>query len=97
MKISIAPAGRWKTESKSSNSHCLPTAPPTHEMRTNQLRLYLSSFVHVLMQALRRIGLTDTALERARYTTIHLKLFKIGAQNRTSVRRLHIAFSDSGS
>lgn len=67
----------------------------THEMRSNQLRLYFSSFAYVLMQALRRLGLNGTAMAKAQCDTIRLKLFKIGAQIRISVRRVHIAFSDS--
>jgi Transposase DDE domain group 1 len=67
----------------------------THEMRSNQLRLYFSSFAYVLMQTLRRMGLKDTALARAQCDTIRLKLFKIGAHIRISVRRVRIAFSES--
>lgn len=67
----------------------------THEMRSNQLRLYFSSFAYVLMQTLRRLGLTGTALARAQCDTIRLKLFKIGAHIRISVRRIRIAFSES--
>ncbi len=67
----------------------------THEMRSNQLRLYFSSFAYVLMQTLRRLGLKGTALARAQCDTIRLKLFKIGAQIRISVRRVWIALSES--
>jgi hypothetical protein len=67
----------------------------THEMRSNQLRLYFSSFAYVLMQTLRRLGLNGTALARAQCDTIRLKLFKIGAHIRISVRRVRIAFSES--
>lgn len=67
----------------------------THEMRSNQLRLYFSSFAYVLMQTLRRLGLNGTSMARAQCDTIRLKLFKIGAQIRISVRRVWIAFSDS--
>ncbi len=67
----------------------------THEMRANQLRLYFSSFAYVLMQTLRRVGLNGTSLAKAQCDTIRLKLFKIGAQIRISVRRVWIAFSDS--
>jgi hypothetical protein len=66
----------------------------THEMRSNQLRLYFSSFAYVLMQTLRRLGLHGTALARAQCDTIRLKLFKIGAHLRLSVRRVRIAFSE---
>ena len=64
-------------------------------MRSNQLRLYFSSFAYVLMQTLRRLGLEGTAMAKAQCDTIRLKLFKIGAQIRISVRRVYIAFSDS--
>ncbi len=67
----------------------------THEMRSNQLRLYFSSFAYVLMQTLRRLGLNGTSMARAQCDTIRLKLFKIGAHIRLSVRRVRIAFSES--
>ena len=67
----------------------------THEMRSNQLRLYFSSFAYVLMQTLRRIGLKNTPLAKAQATTIRLKLFKIGALLRISVRKIWISFSES--
>jgi len=67
----------------------------THEMRSNQLRLYFSSFAYVLMQTLRRLGLNGTSMARAQCDTIRLKLFKIGAQIRISVRRVWIALSES--
>ena len=67
----------------------------THEMRSNQLRLYFSSFAYVLMQTLRRLGLEGTSMAKAQCDTIRLKLFKIGAHIRVSVRRVRIAFSES--
>ena len=67
----------------------------THEMRSNQLRLYFSSFAYVLMQTLRRLGLEGTSMAKAQCDTIRLKLFKIGAHIRISVRRVVMAFSES--
>lgn len=67
----------------------------THEMRSNQLRLYFSSFAYVLMQTLRRLGLEGTSMAKAQCNTIRLKLFKIGVRIRLSVRRIRIAFSES--
>jgi hypothetical protein len=67
----------------------------THEMHSNQLRLYFSSFAYVLMQALRRMGLHDTELEKAQCDTIRLKLFKIGTQIRLSVRKVWLSLSES--
>ena len=67
----------------------------THEMRSNQLRLYFSSFAYVLMQTLRRLGLEGTSMAKAQCDTIRLKLFKIGAHIRISVRRVRVAFSEN--
>jgi hypothetical protein len=67
----------------------------THEMCSNQLRLYFSSFAYVLMQTLRRLGLEGTSMAKAQCNTIRLKLFKIGAHIRISVRRVVMALSES--
>ncbi len=67
----------------------------THEMRSNQLRLYFSSFAYVLIQTLRRLGLEGTEMAKAQCTTIRLKLFKIGAQLRVSCRKVWISLSES--
>jgi|TARA_B100000315_G_scaffold223160_1_gene227722 hypothetical protein len=64
-------------------------------MRSNQLRLYFSSFAYVLVQTLRRLGLEGTDLAKAQCDTIRLKLFKIGAQLRVSVRKVWVSFSES--
>jgi hypothetical protein len=64
-------------------------------MRSNQLRLYFSSFAYILMQALRRLGLEGTELAKAQCDTIRLKLFKIGAQIQVTVRKVWISFSES--
>ena len=67
----------------------------TQTMRANQIRLYFSSFAYVLLCALRRLGLTGTELARAQCGSIRLKLLKIGAQVRISVRRVWLSFSES--
>ena len=67
----------------------------TETFRANQLRLWLSSAAYVLMHALRRIGLAGTELARACANTIRLKLLKIGAVVKVSVRRVKLAMSES--
>ena len=67
----------------------------TSWLRSNQLRLYFSSFAYVLVHALRRLGLEGTELAKAQCDTIRLKLFKVGAQVRVSVRKVWISFSQS--
>ena len=62
-----------------------------HTMRANQLRLWFASISYVLICALRRIGLRHTQFACASCGTIRLKLLKIGALVRTSVRRIKLA------
>jgi Transposase DDE domain group 1 len=62
-------------------------------MRANQLRLWLASMAYVLLCALRRIALTHTQFAKATCGTIRLKLLKIGALVRTSVRRIKFAMA----
>ena len=64
-------------------------------MRSNQLRLYFSSFAYIMMQTLRRLGLRGTELAQAQCDTIRLRLFKIGAQIDVTVRKVWISFSES--
>ena len=64
-------------------------------MRANQLRLYLSSAAYMLMHALRRLGLRNTDLARAQCGTIRLKLLKIGAQVRLTVRHIWVSMSEA--
>jgi hypothetical protein len=67
----------------------------TSWMRSNQLRLYFSSFAYILVHALRRVGLEGTELAKAQCDTIRLKLFKIGAQIQVTVRKVWLSFSES--
>jgi hypothetical protein len=62
-------------------------------MGANQLRLWFASMAYVLVCALRRIALAHTQFARATCGTIRLKLLKIGAQVRTSVRRVKLAMA----
>lgn len=64
-------------------------------MRANQLRLWLSSVAYVLLVALRQHGLQGTEMAHARCDTIRLKLLKVGAVVRTTVRRVWISLAES--
>ena len=69
----------------------------------NTLRLYFSAFAHLLHNRLARAlagGKPDRAspgrkLARAMPETLRLRLLKIGARVRVSVRRIHVAMSSS--
>jgi hypothetical protein len=65
----------------------------THEMRSNQLRLYFSSIAYVLMNELRRLGLRRTPLAEAQVDTIRVRLLKVAAVVRLSVRRVVVSLS----
>jgi len=62
-------------------------------LRSNQIRLYFSSIAYLLLEALRRLGLKGTHLAQAQATTIRLKVLKIGALIRVTVRKVWIALA----
>ena len=64
-------------------------------MRANQLRLYLSVMAYSLLCGLRRLGLPATQLAHAQVGTIRLRLLKIGAQIRLTVRKIWVQMSSS--
>ena len=67
----------------------------TDEMKGNQLRLYFSALAYTLVEALRRLALKGTEWAQAQVDTIRLKLFKIGAIVRISVRRIVLQLSSA--
>lgn len=67
----------------------------TGTMRSNQLRLWFSTLAYLLINQLRRVGLQGTELARATCGTIRLRLLKIGALVRVSVRRVQVSLSSA--
>jgi Transposase DDE domain group 1 len=64
-------------------------------MRANQLRLYFSVMAYSLMCGLRHWGLCATQLASAQVGTIRLRLLKIGARIRVTVRKVWVEMSSS--
>jgi hypothetical protein len=62
----------------------------THYLASNQLRLWLATFAYLLMERLRALGLAGTDLASATAGSVRLKLLKVAAQVRVSVRRVHV-------
>jgi hypothetical protein len=62
----------------------------THHLASNQLRLWLSAFAYLLLERVRSIGCRGTELERATVGSIRLKLLKVAAQVKVSVRRVYV-------
>ena len=64
-------------------------------IRANQMRLYLSAMAYILVSGLRRVGLQETELAQAQVSTIRIKLLKMGAQIRVTVRRVWVSMASS--
>ena len=62
----------------------------THYLASNQLRLWLATLAYLLLERLRTWGLAGTELARATAGNVRLKLLKIAAQVRVSVRRVYV-------
>ena len=67
----------------------------THYLASNQLRLWLAAFAYLLLERLRTLGLAGTELARATVGSVRLKLLKVAAQVRVSVRRVYVQLSSA--
>ena len=85
--------GDMENRIKEQQQYLFADRTSCHHFLGNQFRLLLSSAAYVLVETLRRVGLRDTELAKAQVGTIRVKLLKIGARIRWSVRRivLHLA------
>jgi hypothetical protein len=87
--------GEMENRIKEQQLHLFADRTSAHTMRANQIRLFFSSIAYVLLEALRRLGLAGTELAEAQCQTIRLKLLKIGALVRVTVRKVWVKFSSS--
>jgi hypothetical protein len=87
--------GEMENRIKECQLDLFATRTSAATMRANQLRLWFASAAYVLLCALRRIGLAHTQFATATCNTIRLKLLKIGAQVRISVRRISVAMTSA--
>ena len=67
----------------------------THQMGSNQLRLWLATLAYLLVERMRALSLQGTALARATVGTIRQRLFKVAAAVQVSVRRVYVQLSSS--
>ncbi len=67
----------------------------TQHLASNQFRLWESTFAYLLLERLRTQGLAGTQLERATAGSLRLKLLKVAAQVRVSVRRVYVQLSST--
>ena len=89
--------GRGEMENRIKEQHLDLHADRTsaHTLRANQLRLWFSTLAYLLVNQLRQIGLAGTELAKATCGTIRLRLLKIGALVRVSVRRVVASMSSA--
>jgi hypothetical protein len=67
----------------------------TQHLASNQLRLWFATFGYLLMERLRALGLAGTDLAQATPGSVRLKLLKVAAQVRVSVRRVYVQLSSA--
>jgi hypothetical protein len=67
----------------------------THYLASNQLRLWLATFAYLLLERVRTLGLGGTDLARATVGSVRLKLLKVAARVRVSVRRVYVQLSSA--
>jgi hypothetical protein len=87
--------GEMENRIKEQQLHLFADRTSAQTMRANQIRLYFSSIAYVLLESLRRLGLAGTELARAQCQTIRLKLLKIGALVRVTVRKVWVSLASS--
>jgi hypothetical protein len=67
----------------------------THYLASNQLRLWLATFAYLLLERMRALGLAGTELAQATVGSVRLRLLKVAAQVRVSVRRVYVQLSSA--
>lgn len=87
--------GRGEMENRIKEQHLDLRADRTSTglLESNQLRLWFSTLAYLLMNQLRQRALAGTELAQATCGTIRLKLLKIGAVVKVSVRRVLVSLS----
>ncbi len=93
MKKHYCERGEMENRIKEQQPELFADRTSTHYLKSNQLGLYLSSVVYVLMNEMRCLGLAGTEMEQAQCSTLRLKLLKIGAQ--VTVRRVVVRLASS--
>jgi hypothetical protein len=67
----------------------------THHLGSNQLRLWMSALAYLLLERMRALGCAGTELASATVGSVRLKLLKVAAAVRVSVRRVYVQLSSA--
>ncbi len=87
------PRGEMENRIKEQQLYLFSDRTSAATMRANQLRLWFSSLAYVFLNELRRVGLHATEFAMTTCQTIRLKVLKIGALVRRSVRRFSVSLA----
>jgi hypothetical protein len=87
--------GEMENRIKEQQLHLFADRTSCQTMRANQIRLFFSSMAYVLLESLRRLGLAGTKMASAQCQTVRLKLLKIGALVRVTVRKVWVSLASS--
>jgi Transposase DDE domain group 1 len=87
--------GEMENRIKEQQLHLFADRTSCRTMRANQIRLFFSSVAYVLLEALRRLGLSGTEMAGAQCQTIRVKLLEIGALVRVTVRKVWVSLASS--
>ena len=89
------PRGEMENRIKEQQLMLFADRTSCQKFLANQFRLLLSAAAYVLAEAVRRLGLAGTQLERAQVSTIRLRLFKVAALVQVSVRRVYFRLASA--
>jgi hypothetical protein len=87
--------GEMENRIKEKQLFCFADRTSTAMIHSNQIRLYFSSIAYILLNAFRTVAFSGTSMENAQCDTIRVKLFKIGAKIKVTVRKVWISLSES--
>jgi Transposase DDE domain group 1 len=87
------PRGEAENRIKEQQLDLFGTRTSAHRFTANQGRILLSALAYTLWEGIRRLGLHGTALARARFGTLRLRLIKLGAVVLTNTRRVRLLLS----
>jgi len=85
--------GDMENRIKEQQLHLFSDRTSSATMQANQLRLWFSCVAYVLLNLLREKALKGTEFTKLQCESIRVKLLKIGAQVRVSVRRVYMSIA----
>jgi hypothetical protein len=87
--------GDMENKVKQMQLDLVATRMSSHWMASNQLRLWFSAFAYLLLERLRALTLGGSVLAKATLGSVRLRLLKVGAQIKVSVRRIYIQLASA--